>query len=108
MPQVHPIKSLFLLILLTLAVNSYSADSFEFDPQRHSAKLEAEYIGFVDKSSDEKVGPELFADETDPAFFTLVKKIITDAEAQNTKTILIYENKNSENHGSYNQIIPDF
>ena len=104
----HPIKSLFLLILLTLAVNSYSADSFEFDPQNHTAKLEADYIGFINKSSDEKIGPELYADETDPAFFTLVKKIITDAEAQNTKTILIFEDKNSETHGSYNQIIPDF
>ena len=104
----RPIKSLFILILISLAINSYSADSFEFDPQNHTAKLEADYIGFIDKTSDEKVGPELYADETDSAFFALVKKIITNAEAGNTKTVLIYENKNSENHDSYNQIIPDF
>ena len=104
----HLLKSMFILILLSLAFNIYSADSFEFDPQNHTAKLESDYIGFVDNTSHEKIGPELYADETDSQFFALVKKIIINAETENTKTILLFENKNSETHGSYNQIIPDF
>ena len=101
------LKSIFIFFILLFAVSSYSADSFEFDPQNHTAKLESNYIGFIENSTNEKIGPELYADETDSDFFALVKNIITNAETDNTKTILLYENKDSGTHGSYNQIIPD-
>ena len=104
----NPLKALVVLILISLSFNIYSADSFEFDPQIHTAKIQADYIGFIDNSSNEKIGAELFADETDSAFFALVKKLIANAETDNTKIILLFENINSENHGSYNKIIPDF
>lgn len=104
----HQLKSILILILLSLAVNIYSADSFEFDPQNYEAKIKNNHIWFIDNSSNAKIGAELYADETDSEFFALVKNIITDAKTNNTKIILFFENINSENHGSYNQIIPDF
>lgn len=104
----HPLKSIFILILLSLAANTYSADSFEFDPQNYEAKIKTNHIWFIGKTSNEKIGPELYADETDPEFFALVKNIITNSETDNTKIILFFKNINSENHGSYNKIIPDF
>ena len=102
------IKSIFLLALLSLALNTYSAEKFEFDPQNHKVKLKADYIGFTDNSSNEIIGPELYADETDSRFFALVKNIVQNAKTNNAAVILFYEKVNSGTHGEYSKIIPEF
>ena len=104
----NPLKALVIFILLSISFNIYAADSFEFNPQTHTALIQADYIGFIDSSSNEKTGPELFIDEADTDFFNLIKSMINSAVADNKTINLMYENINSQNHGEYKRIIPDF
>ena len=101
------LKSISVLSILFFAVSSFSDDIFEFFPQKCTAHLEADHIWFGDNESNEKTGPELYADETKAEFFTFIKKTINDAVEKNKKVILQFTNINSENHGQYDCIIPD-
>ena len=103
----HLLKSISVLFILFFAVNSFASDTFEFFPQKFTAHLEADHIWFVDNDSNEKTGPELYADETKAEFFTFIKKTINDAVAKNKKVIFQFNNTNSESHGQYDCIIPD-
>ena len=104
----RPIKSIFLLMLLSFAYNIYATDGFQFNPQLYSAHLDTAQVYFIDKSTNTKTGPELYADETNAAFFDLVKTMISDAVANNKSINLQSETKSSQNHGQYECIIPDF
>ena len=102
----YVLKSISFLFILLFAVNSFPADTFEFFPQKQTAHLEAGHIWFVDNDSEEKTGPELYADDTNAAFFTFIKNSISDAIAKKKKIILQFTNINSQNHGQYDCIIP--
>lgn len=103
----HVLKSISVLFILLFAVNTFSADTFEFFPQKCTAHLEADHIWFVDNDSDEKTGPELYADDTNADFFTFIKNYINSAIAKNKKITLQFTNINSQKHGQYDCIIPD-
>ena len=93
----HLLKSMSFLFILLFAVNIFPADTFEFFPQKCTAHLETGHIWFVDNDSNEKTGPELYADDTNAKFFTLIKNSI----------ILQFTNITSQNHGQYDCIIPE-
>ena len=104
----HVLKSISVLFILLFAVNIFPADTFEFFPQKCTAHFEADHLWFVDNDSNEKTGPELYADDTNTEFFTFIKKTINDAMTNNKKVILQFTNITSENHGQYDCIIPEF
>lgn len=104
----HVLKSISVLFILLFAVNSFPADTFEFFPQNYTAHLEKDHIWFVDKSTNAQTGPELYADNTEPDFFVLIKNQIKNALKEDKTLNLHFENVDSENHGQYNCIIPDF
>ena len=104
----YTLKSISVIFMLLFAVNSFPADSWEFDPQNCIAQLETDHIWFQDNNSSlNPIGPELYADDTNNEFFTFIKKTINNATAKNKKVILQFTNINSENHGQYDCIIPD-
>ena len=104
----NPLKALVIFILLSISFTVYSADSFEFDPQLYSAHIDTNHVYFIENETNTKTGPELYADETNTDFINLVKSMINSAIADNETIYLIYENINSQNHGEYKRIIPDF
>ena len=103
------IKSALLFSILFLTFNSYSTESFTFDPQTCNAQLDSSHIWFQDNEQNtNKVGPELYADETNIDFFNFVRNTIENAIQNNDTVILQFKEKNSESHGLYNCIIPEF
>ena len=104
----NPIKSMLLLMLFALSSAIYSADSFEFNPQACTAHLDSSHIWFSANASNDKTGPELFADKTNADFFELVKTMINSAVGDNKTITLMYENTNNQNRGEYKKIIPEF
>ena len=103
----HLLKSMSFLFILLFAVNIFPADTFEFFPQKCTAHLETGHIWFVDNDSNEKTGPELYADDTNAKFFTLIKNSINNAITDKKKIILQFTNITSQNHGQYDCIIPE-
>ena len=103
----HLLKSIAVLFILFCAVSSFSADSFKFSADNCTAHLEAGHIWFEDNVTNEKIGPELYADDTNAEFFTLIKNLINDAITNNKKIKLEFTNIDSQNHGQYDCIIPE-
>ena len=101
------LKSIFVLFLFTFVANIFAENSFEFNPQAYSAVIQTDYIGFTDNNTNEKTGPELYIDDTNPEFFTFIKNVINTAATNNNSIVLLFTNKNSQNHGQYNCIIPE-
>lgn len=104
----HVLRLFFITLLCSFAVKSYSSDFFEFTSQKYQVHIENDHIWFTDIISERKTGPELYRDETDPDFFTLIKDIISWADTHNENIFLYYKSVTSKRYGSYDEIIPDF
>ena len=101
-------KSVFAIFLLAFTANVFSEDSFEFNPQIHSAQIENGHIWFQDNSSSpNQIGPELYADDTNADFFNFIKNSINDAVTNNSTIILLFSTKDSQNHEQYDCIMPE-
>ena len=101
-------RTLFsITIILCLFTGKVFADElWEYDPSTTTAHLEETRIWFSTGDTT-KVGPELYANDTNNEFFELISNTVKYARDDNKKIIIPYKNYSSQNNGTYDCIIPE-
>ncbi len=100
------LKPIAVLIVLFLSTSIFSSDTWTFNPRNHKLQVKGDYIYFTEKRSEEEVGPELYADDTNVEFFNLIQNIVRRANRRRKSIKLNYESYESVDNGTYNKIIP--
>lgn len=102
----HLLKSVSVFVVLFMVTTVLSADSWTYDPDVYKAQIKNDHISFTEKRSDREDGPELYAEDTNVEFYTLVQNLINKASRSKTPVVFYYDKYKSANNGNYNKIIP--
>ncbi len=102
----HLLKSVSVLVVMFMVTTVLSADSWTYDPDIYRVKIKNDRISFTEKRGNREDGPELYAEDTNIEFYTLVRNLINKASRSKTPVVFYYEKYKSANNGTYNKIIP--